>query len=182
MNCPYCGRPAEDGYIYCGHKSGSILWYPECGLRRYLHEKEHRPPRRSGAGQKLVHVRRSRHNERLPVPRLRQGLLRPEVGNRAKRIMREGADEKFAPLIISHQFGLVFCVWVVYNGIRGRICLAIMEKRRCDKWNCKTSIRSWSAFPKCPGPCASSLPVLTARICSRASSPRRRRALSSPSW
>ena len=41
--------------------------------------------------------------------------------------MREGADEKFAPLIISHQFGLVFCVWVVYNGIRGRICLAIME-------------------------------------------------------
>ena len=29
MNCPYCGRPAEDGYIYCGHKSGSILWYPE---------------------------------------------------------------------------------------------------------------------------------------------------------
>ena len=41
--------------------------------------------------------------------------------------MREGADEKFAPLIISHQFGLVFCVWVVYNGIRGRICLVIME-------------------------------------------------------
>ena len=29
MNCPYCGRPAEDGYIYCGHKGGSILWYPE---------------------------------------------------------------------------------------------------------------------------------------------------------